>query len=68
MLTLSRKRRQQLLIGDNITVHIISIRPGAVRIGIEAPKEIPVIRGELLGDFIEVEPQIRTNFTSGSPQ
>lgn len=46
MLVLSRKKGEVFFIGD-IKVEIIEIRGNKARIGIEAPIEIPVVRGEL---------------------
>ena len=48
MLVLSRKRRQSIQIGDDIVVTVLESRGGTVRLGIDAPKEIPVHRTELL--------------------
>ena len=48
MLVLSRKRSESIHIGDNIVVTVLDSRGGTVRIGIAAPKEIPVHRAELL--------------------
>ncbi len=50
MLVLARKLDESIVIGDNITVKIISIEKGVVKLGIEAPKEISIIRNELLED------------------
>ena len=50
MLVLSRKLGEKIHIGDNITVTIVDIDRGKVRIGIEAPREVPVFRQELLVD------------------
>lgn len=47
MLVLSRKRNEALVIGDNITIVVVDIRGDKVRLGIEAPKEIPVHRLEV---------------------
>ena len=48
MLCLTREVNEELLIGENIRIVIVRIRGGAVRIGIEAPKEVPIVRSELL--------------------
>ncbi len=48
MLVLSRKFGQTLLIDGTITVKVLGIERNRVKIGIEAPKEVPVLRGELL--------------------
>ena len=50
MLILSRKLGQSLIIDKNITVTILSIRNGQIRIGIEAPVTVPVLREELVAD------------------
>ena len=47
MLVLSRKTRQQILIGDNITVTILLVKGQVVRVGIEAPRDVRVLRAEL---------------------
>ncbi len=48
MLVLSRKATEKIQIGDNITLTIIQVKGKTVRIGIDAPKEVIVRRGELL--------------------
>ena len=47
MLVLSRKAGERIWIGDDISVTVVRISGGGVRIGIEAPKEMPVVREEL---------------------
>ena len=47
MLVLSRKVGERILIGENISVTIVRIAGGGVRIGIEAPPEMAVVREEL---------------------
>jgi carbon storage regulator len=47
MLVLSRKPGGKIMIGDNIVISIESIRKDKVRIGIVAPREIPVHREEI---------------------
>lgn len=48
MLILQRKVGQSLIIGDNIRISINEIGTDRVKISIDAPKEIPVLRSELL--------------------
>lgn len=48
MLVLTRKRGEKILIGDNVWITVIDFDKGKVRIGIEAPKDVPVYRQELL--------------------
>ena len=48
MLVLSRKLGEKVFIGDNIIVTVVDIDRGKIRLGIEAPREIPIYRQELL--------------------
>jgi carbon storage regulator CsrA len=47
MLVLTRKLQQQIKIGEHITVTILRVKGHTVRIGIEAPRDVRVVRGEL---------------------
>lgn len=47
MLVLSRKKTQSIRIGDNITVTVVEVRGEKVRLGIEAPRDVPVHRREV---------------------
>ena len=47
MLVLTRKADEQILIGDDIKITLVRVRGNSVRIGIDAPKSIRVVRGEL---------------------
>jgi carbon storage regulator CsrA len=47
MLVLSRKQQEQIKIGDQITVTIVRVKGNTVRVGIEAPRDVRVIRAEL---------------------
>jgi carbon storage regulator len=47
MLVLSRKQGEDILIGDRVRVTVVEIRPGRVRIGIDAPADIRVDRFEV---------------------
>jgi len=53
MLVLARKLNESIVINDNITVKVISIEKGVVKLGIDAPREISIIRNELLEDVKE---------------
>ena len=48
MLVLTRKLLEKLYIGRDICVTVVRLEGGQVRLGIEAPREIPVVRAELL--------------------
>lgn len=47
MLVLSRKKNELLRLGDNITIKVVEIRNSSVRLGVEAPKNVTVHRGEV---------------------
>lgn len=47
MLVLSRQRDESIIIGDNIVITVVDIRGDKVRLGINAPTEIPVHRQEV---------------------
>jgi carbon storage regulator len=47
MLVLSRKPGEKILIGDKISITVVRIAPGIVRIGVEAPDDLPILREEL---------------------
>ena len=47
MLVLSRKKNESIVINDDITIVVVEIRGDKVRLGIEAPKEVPVHRREV---------------------
>jgi carbon storage regulator len=49
MLVLSRRQNERIVIDGRITVTVVAVRGNRVRVGIEAPKEVAVLRGELLG-------------------
>lgn len=48
MLVLSRKVGEKIVIGGNITITVVDIDRGKIRLGIEAPREVPVMRTELI--------------------
>ncbi|MCA1795184.1 MAG: carbon storage regulator CsrA [Desulfobacteraceae bacterium] len=47
MLVLSRKAEEKIKIGDNIVISILGIEGGTVKIGIQAPKEVTILRWEV---------------------
>ncbi len=47
MLVMSRKVGERILIGEEITVTVVKVSGGGVRIGVEAPLELPIMREEL---------------------
>jgi carbon storage regulator len=48
MLVLSRKLGEKIFIGDNICITVVDIDRGKIRLGIEAPRDVPIYRQELL--------------------
>ncbi|HEV8060540.1 MAG TPA: carbon storage regulator [Gemmataceae bacterium] len=58
MLVLSRKPGEQIYIGNHITITVVEIKGNRIRIGIEAPDSVPVLRAEL-NDFLK--PEVETD-------
>ena len=54
MLVLSRKVGERVLVGDKVVITVVRIGPNAVRLGIEAPKDMNIVREELIHDTIKV--------------
>jgi carbon storage regulator len=54
MLVLTRKLDQPIVIGDRIKVTVLKIRGNRIQLGIEAPKEMPVMREELVRSAVAV--------------
>jgi carbon storage regulator len=52
MLVLTRKSNQSIMIGDDIEVSVLSVMGDKVRIGIQAPRDIPVFRREV---YLEIQ-------------
>jgi carbon storage regulator len=47
MLILTRRPQETLVVGDNIKVQVLGVKGGQVRLGVEAPREVPVYREEI---------------------
>lgn len=47
MLVLSRKEDQSIIVGDNVKIHVLKVSGNRVRIGIEAPNSVRILRAEL---------------------
>ena len=62
MLVLSRKKDESIVINDNIVVTIVEIRRDKVRLGFEAPKDVPIHRREVY-DAIKLSEQTESNET-----
>ena len=50
MLVLARKEEESIQLSDDITIKVISIDKGVVKLGIDAPRDVSIIRSELLED------------------
>ncbi len=61
MLVLSRKKNESIVINNDITIVVVEIRGDKVRLGIEAPKEIPVHRREVYDAIKRSEQQNSEN-------
>ncbi len=72
MLVLSRKKNESIVINDAIVITVVEIRGDKVRLGIEAPREVPIHRSEVyaaiqasghhvLGDLSESPPAVTTS-------
>jgi carbon storage regulator len=55
VLVLSRKVGERILIGDKITITVVKIGHGGVRVGVEAPPEMAVVREELAQELERTE-------------
>jgi carbon storage regulator len=62
MLVLTRKSNQSIMIGDDIEVSVLSIMGEKVRIGIQAPRDVPVFRREV---YLEIQQERRNLGTDG---
>ncbi len=67
MLVLSRKVGQRILIGDKIAVTVVKMGNGGVRIGVEAPAEMSIVREELAAAMDEADRQLAAQ-TAESPR
>ena len=67
MLVLTRKLMEKLVIGDNICVTVVRIEGGQVRLGIEAPSNVRIIRSELVPDLLDAKGKIREAVPAASP-
>ena len=65
MLALSRKRDESLIIDNNIEVTVLDIRGDQVKIGISAPKEIPIYRKEV---YIQIQEANKQSMETASPE
>ncbi len=65
MLVLSRKKDEAIVINDDIVITVVEIRGDKVRLGIQAPREIPVFRNEV---YLAMQAAVDTsNAANGFP-
>ncbi len=55
MLVLSRKKNESIVINDSIVITVVEIRGDKVRLGIEAPREVPIHRSEVHAAIVAQE-------------
>jgi len=72
MLVLSRQRDESIMIGDDVEITIVDVRGDKVRLGITAPKQIPVHRREIYDAIqrekaAEAEPKAASNPSKDKP-
>lgn len=53
MLVLSRRIGEEILVGDDVRIRVLDVNGSRVRIGVDAPKEVPVHRAELMSAIRE---------------
>ena len=53
MLVLARKLNESIVVNDDITIRVISIDKGVVKIGIDAPRSVSIVRSELIEDVTD---------------
>ncbi len=61
MLTLSRKKNESLVINNNIEVTILDIKGDQVKVGIAAPKEVPIYRKEI---YLQIQESNKNSMTA----
>lgn len=65
MLVLSRKKNESIVIDGNIVVTVVEVRGDKVRLGIEAPREVPIHRSEV---FAAIQSEREKEQTPGTPE
>ncbi len=65
MLVLSRKKNESIVINNDITIVVVEIRGDKVRLGVEAPKEVPVHRREVY-DAIKRNEAVQNGNSTGA--
>jgi carbon storage regulator len=58
MLVLSRKKNESIVIDDNIVITVVEVRGDKVRLGIQAPRDVPVHRSEVHAAIHADQPEV----------
>ena len=65
MLALSRKKNEAIVINNNIEITVLDIKGEQVKLGISAPKEVPVYRKEV---YIQIQEANKASMVSATPE
>ena len=68
MLVLTRKKSQLIQIGNDIVIKVIRTGPGSVKLGIDAPKDVRVVRGELDELLVQKYTDSETSDAEATPE
>ena len=68
MLVLSRKKNESIVVNDSIVITVIEIRGDKVRLGIDAPREVPIHRSEVHAAIVAQEERSAADQSCGSPE
>ena len=68
MLVLSRKRNESVVIDDKIVITVVEVRGDKVRLGIQAPRDVPVHRSEILAAIQQQQQSVAATETSAPPE
>jgi carbon storage regulator len=68
MLIITRRAGQKIMLGDDVTVHVMEIVGNSARIGVEAPKSLPVYREEIWAAVKEENQASATADTQSLPK
>lgn len=68
MLVLTRREGEVFLVGDDIEVEILDIKQGVVRVGIRAPRDVRVLRKELVTAVAAANQEAAAGLLDGAPE